>query len=305
MTSENPIYLKALPEDNDMVSGRYPPQRIKNEPTDSVNLIIRSEDRIFGNDFDFQVDLLTSSVHIRKIQLAKCLLPLLPQINENNKSITVTHDTGTITFNLIDGYYSVQALANMMQAQFTAAWLSLNPLNSVTVNYDIDKRAITINDNNNANWYIHTDCPFNNYARNVVKFQTQAAGSATSQSFFSSTSLGMIYSRFIILSSSRLTEDQKSFSIVSNRGPTDIVAILDIASKYDNDQFAVSTSFPGTDVVLDTLDYAPRINILNRNKSLKIIDFQLTDEFGFPLNNINSNDYNFIYPTAMWFQCFL
>ena len=79
------ISLPAVPEDNDMVSGRFPPQRVKVESTDSVNLVVRSEDRLHGSDFDFQIDLLTSSAHIRKIQLAKCMLPLLPQVNENNK----------------------------------------------------------------------------------------------------------------------------------------------------------------------------------------------------------------------------
>ena len=299
------VYLKSQPEDNDLVSGRYPPQRVRVEPTDSINVLIRSEDRSYGTDFDFQVDLLTTSAHIRKVQLAKCMLPLLPQINANNKSITVTHIDGTVTFDLVEGFFSVQALANMMQAQFTTAWLSLGVGNSVTVNYNIDRRTIVITDDNAEDWYIHTDCPFDRFARNVVKFPTLAAGSVVATSVSESLSLGMIYSRFVIVSSNRLTEDQKAFSIVSDLGPSNILAILDLASKYDESQFAVSVSFPGTNVVINALDYAPRINLLNRGKSLKVIDFQFHDEFGFPLDNINTVDHPFVYPTALWLQCSL
>lgn len=299
------VYLKSQPEDLDLVSGRYPPQRVRVEPTDSINVLIRSEDRSYGTDFDFQVDLLTTSAHIRKVQLAKCMLPLLPQINSNNKSITVTHVDGTVTFDLVEGFFSVQALANMMQAQFTTAWLSLGAGNSVTVNYNIDRRTIVITDDNSENWYIHTDCPFDQFARNVVKFPTLPTGSAVATSVSESLSLGMIYSRFVIVSSNRLTEDQKAFSIVSDLGPSNILAILDLASKYDESQFAVSVSFPGTNVVINALDYAPRINLLNRGKSLKVIDFQFNDEFGFPLDNINTVDHPFVYPTCLWLQCSL
>lgn len=299
------VYLPATSEDKNMVSGRFPPQRIRTEPADSINLLIRSEDRTFGNDFNFQSDILTSSAHIRKIQLSRAIVPLAPQINVHNKSVTVTHDTGTVTFDLIEGFYSVQALANMMQQQFLAAWQSLNALNSCTVNYDIDRRSIIISDDNLQNWYIHTGCPFDSFARNVVKFPTLPAGSATVTDTSESLSLGMIYSRFYVLTSSRLTEDQKSFSVVSGLGPSNIVSIIDIASKYNEEQFAVSVSFPGTTVIADTQQYAPRINLLNRNKALKIIDLEIADEFGNNLSTLNTTDQPYEYSTAFWFQCYL
>ena len=305
MENSRPVYLQAMPEDNDMVSGRFPPQRVRVEPTDSINMLIRSEDRSYGNDFDFQINLLTSSAHIRKIQMAKCMLPLIPQINVHNRSITVTHADGTVTFNLIEGYYSVQALVNMMQSTFLAAWVSLDATNSVTISYDIERRSISITDDNGENFFIHNDSPFAIYARNVVNFPTEAPGSTPSTSSIESTSLGMIYSRYVIVSSKRLIEDQKAYSVVSNKGPLDIIAIIDLASKYTEAQFAVSTSFPGTDVVIDTLEYSPRINLLNRNKSLKVIDFTLEDEYGFKLSELNTSSYTFQYPVTMWFQCYL
>ena len=299
------VYLHAAPEDNDQVSGRFPPQRVRIEPTDSVNLIIRSEDRQFGNDFDFQIDILTTSAHIRKIQMAKCMLPLLPQINNNNKNITVTHDDGDVTFDLIEGYYSVQSMVNMMQNEFLTAWLSLDITNLVTVSYNIERRTISIVDDNAELWYIHDNCNFARFARNVVKFDYLPPLSATATSTSESTSLGMIYSRYVIINSRRLTEDQKAYSIISGVGPSEVVAVLDLASKYNESQFAVSSAFPGTDVVIDTLGFAPRINLLNRTKALKVIDLYMVDEFGFKLNNLNTPTYTFKYPVSMWFQCYL
>jgi hypothetical protein len=299
------VYLEASPEDENMTLGKYPPQRIMTEAQDTATMLIRSDDRTFGNDFDFQIDILTSTYSIRKIQLAKCIFPLLPQINIHNKSITVTHADGTVTFDLEDGFYSVQGLVNMMQDKFTTAWLSLDVTNLVTISYDIDRRSISIVDDNGENFYIHTNCPFDRYARNVVKFPSQVAGSPLTTTSIESLSLGMIYSRYVTLRSNRLTQDQKSFSVISKNGPADIVAVIDLASQYTTDQFAVSASFPGTDQVIDTLNYSPRINTVNRFKSFKVMDFQFIDEFGFCVSALDTNDYSFEYPVAMWFQCYL
>tara|TARA_R100001591_G_scaffold100392_1_gene106847 strand:+ start:973 stop:1893 length:921 start_codon:yes stop_codon:yes gene_type:complete len=299
------VQLHSLPEDNNMVSGKYQPQRIRNETVDSVNLVIRSEDRTYGDDFNFSIDLLTSSNNIRKIQMAKCMLPLLPQINVHNKTVSVVHVDGNITFDLEEGYYSVQAMVNMMQSAFTDAWINLDPSNLVTINYDIDRRSIIITDDNGENFFITNDCNFNRYARNVVKFNTRPATDTPTTSVQESSSLGMIYSRYVIATSFRLTEDQRSFSMVSNTGSKNIIGVLDLASAYSASQFAVSTSFAGTDVVLDCLDYAPKINLVNRNKSLKVIDIQIEDEFGFNLGTLNTPNYQFVYPVSMWFQCYL
>jgi hypothetical protein len=268
-------------------------------------MLIKSEDRTYGTNFDFQVNLLASSANIRKIQLAKCILPLLPQVNVNNKTVTVTHVDGTVTFPLIEGYYSVQSYVNMLQTSFSAAWLVLDPTNTVTISYDIERRSILISDDNSEAFYIHNDCTFALYSRNVVFFQYEAAGSTPTTTSIESLSLNMIYSRYVILESQRLTEDQKSYSMISGKGASNIVSIIDIASKYNEAQFVVSSSFPGTLFVIDTLDYSPLINVLNRNKSLKVIDFVFVDEFGFNLSNISTSSFKFEYPTCLWFQCYL
>jgi len=299
------FYLQASPEDKDMVSGRFPPQRIRSEDPDSVNLLIRSEDRSFGSDFDFQVDLLTTSSHIRKIQLCKAILPLLPQINVHNNTITVTHTDGTVTFTLDESYYSVQSMVNMMQAKFTAAWVSLDATNSVTISYNIERRSITIVDDNAEQFYIHNNSPFVLYGNNVVQFPIQAAGSALSTTSIESTSLEMIYSRYVTINPNRLPEDQKAYSIVSHRGPQNIVAVVDLVAAYTSQQFSVSSSYPGTQFSIETLQYAPRINLLNRTKALKVIDFVVEDEYGFKLSDLDTPTYTFAYGIVMWFQCSL
>lgn len=304
-TTTNSVLIPALPEHKDMVTGRFPPQRIRVEPTDSVNILIRSEDRRHGNDFDFTVDLITSTTHIRKMQLSKFMGPLLPQINVHNNSLSITHTDGTITTQLIDGYYSVQSLVNMLQSALTAAWLILDPTNLVTVSYSIERRSITVTDDNGELFYFHDDSPFILFGRNVVKFPSQPSGSPLSTPSIESQSMGMIYSRFLLLTSNRLTEDQKAYSTISGRGPSDIVSMIDLSSQYTSSQFTVTPSFPGTEIVANTGDYAPRINVLNRNKAIKLIDFSLEDEFGFKVSTINTSTYKFEYPVALWFQGYL
>lgn len=304
-TTTNSVLIPAVPEHQDMVSGRFPPQRIRIEPTDSVNILIRSEDRRHGNDFDFTIDLIASTAHIRKIQLSKFMGPLLPQVNQNNKYLTIVHADGTITTTLTEGYYSVQSFVNMLQSALTVSWSSLGAGNIVTVSYNIERRSISVVDNNGEQWYFASESTFILYGRNVVKFPSKPIGSPLTSNITESQSLGMIYSRFLILTSNRLTEDQKTYSTISGKGPSNIVSIIDLSSQYSAAQFAVSSSFPGTEIVADTLAYSPRINVLNRNKALKLIDLTLDDEFGFKVSSINTPTYTFEYPVAMWFQCYL
>jgi hypothetical protein len=306
MDEVNNVYLPARPEDPNLISGKYQPQRVKTEEQDSSLMLIRSEDRINGNDFNFRIDLLTSTAHIRKMMLSKIGLPLLPQINEKNKRITLTHTDGTVSFELVEGFYSVQSMVNMMQAKFINALKTLDVTNSVTIVYDVERRAIEIIDDNSESFYIHSESDFINFGRNVVKFPSLPGGSPLPvTTSVESTSLGMIYSRFVTLESSRMIEDQRTYSVVSNKGASNIIAIIDIASAYSSAQFTVSSSFPGTDVIINTYEYAPRVNVVNRNKSFKVVDFELRDEFGFCLDELNTAAYSFEYPVFFWFMCFV
>ena len=196
---------------------------------------------------------------------------MLPQINLHNKTITVTHVDGTVTFDLDESYYSVQSMVNMMQSKFLTAWQSLDATNTLTISYNIERRSITIVDDNAENFYIHDDSPFVLFGNNVVQFPIQPAGSPLTNSSIESTSLEMIYSRYVTINSQRLTEDQKAYSIVSNRGPQNIIAVVDLVAAYTAAQFSVSSSYPGTQFSIETLQYAPRINLLNRTKALKVI----------------------------------
>jgi hypothetical protein len=193
----------------------------------------------------------------------------------------------------------------MMQSHFTALWFSLNVANVVTVSYDIDRRQITITDNLSKNWFIADTSSFAKYGGNVVKFNYFSPAFGLNTYTHSSTSLGMIYSRFVLLHSNRLTEDQRSYSMVSKQGPSNIVAVIDLASQYQTSQFVVSSAFPGTDVAVDCLKFSPRINVLNYTKAFKLIDLSFIDEYGFNLNDINTNTFPFDYPVVVWLMGYM
>lgn len=299
------VKLVADREDEDTMIGKYQPQRIMAvEPTTST-LLINSRDRLSGTDFDFIVDIKTEAANYRTVSLRKIIHPLLPQINANNRTLTVEHVDGIFSTTLDCGYYTVQSFVNMLQAKLTAGWVSLDATNSVTVAYDANARLISVTDNNGEAFFFQNTSSFIVYGYNVVGFPSQAPGSALSTTTISSTNLTMIYSRFVTIRSDRITESQRGSSIISSTGASNIVAVVDLAEGYNDAQFATGSAFPGTAKVFDT-DFAPTINVLNRGKTLRILDVEIVDEFGFGVTSIYSGTGQvFEYPVVMWFLCAL
>jgi hypothetical protein len=295
------VKLVADGEPQDQMIGKYQPQRLLASSPNTATVIANSRDRTHGSDFKFLVDLKTEGANFRTIALRKLIFPLLPQINAHNNSMTIEHDDGTFTVTLDSGYYTVQSFVNMLQAKLTAGWLGVGVGNSVTVNYDVDAREITITDNNAEAFFIQSTSSFILRGYNVVGFPSQAPGSARTTTAIASNNLTMIYSRFATIRSNRLAESQRGTSMLSSTGASNIIAVVDLASGYDSSQFATGSAFPGTARVFDT-EYAPKINVLNRHKNLRVFDVEIIDEFGIGVERIYEGlTENFEYPIVMWF----
>jgi hypothetical protein len=301
MSSYTYVKLVADGEEVDLVNGKYQPQRIIANPPNYVNILVNSRSAESGDDFKFYVDLRTESMNLRDIQLCKIIFPLLPQINSHNNVLSGTHDDGNFSITLTHGYYTVQSFVNMLQAKFTAAWIALNPLNVVTVNYNSDGRNIVITDGNGDFFYFDPNCSFIKYGYNVVGFNAGVAYDSDTQT---SINLTMVYSRYITVRSNRLIENQRSYSLVSNLGSGNIIAIIDITEGYGADQYINGSTFPATAKVFNTTDIAPVINICNRDRSIRVIDIEILDEFGFCIDTIYRGLTElFTYPVTIWFKC--
>lgn len=291
------VKLLAAPVERDLKDGRFFEQTINPVPTNRTNILISSNDKTSPSfsDFNFYVDLRQESSNLRSIQLLKCILPLLPQINDHNNimSITLNGITGTVT--LDNGFYNPNSFVNMLQSKFSTFWNATIPGATVTVSYNVAERNITVEDNSPApgpyNFQFNSSI-FSSYGIHVANFPL-----SVSSTLQTSTSLEMVFSRFYTVHSNRLCDNQRASSLTSSYAQTNMVAIVPCMDFFDNTQFSPSSSFPGTSKTFDVSNTSPVINTTNKNISLRVIDFRIDDEFGNCLDTIYS-DGSFKYSCA-------
>ncbi len=291
------VQLASWYEQEDQRSGKFPPQRIYPECRNSGLIVADSRDRISGTSgFNFVTDLKSETTNVRSIRLSSCILPLLPQINDLNNGITVVHTDGTGSVTLDNGYYTVQSLVNELQSKLTALWVALDPTNVVIINYDSDRRRISIVDGNNETWYFSDTCTFITRGVNVAAFDS-GASSFTVANY--SKSLQMVYSRYLNVYSRRLVEDARIGSRSSRGNGMCLVAVIDLLSGYDADQYINGSTFPSTAKVFYPRA-PPVLNILNRQKAIRVFDLEVETEFGENVYTIYADGFH--YPTCFVFE---
>lgn len=284
-----PVRLASIFEEEDQLNGKYVPQRVYSDVNQKSLLFVDSRDRSSGNDFNFVIDLKSETSNCRCVELSSCALPLLPQINDKNNSITVVHADGTASTTLENGYYTVQSLVNELSSKLTALWVSLDATNTVVVNYNADARTITITDGNGETWYFDSSSSFIQYGLNVVEFESGASTVAVVQT---SVSLQMVYSRYLTVYSRRLTENSRITSKSSRPVSSNIVAMIDLLSGYDAQQYINGSTFPSTSKVFTPKNTAI-INTLNRLKAIRVVDIEVEDEFGNNVYDIYNNGFKY------------
>jgi hypothetical protein len=297
-TDRTTVYLGAGREADLQANGKYVPQRVYTTVPQRSLMHIDSRNRVSGNSFNGTYRLIPETSQARSLHMDKVIFPLLPTINDKNNGITIVHATGTGNTTLTNGYYTVQSLVNEMQAKFTALWQALpaGALNSVSVIYDPSARTVTVTDNDGSLWYLDETSTFNTAGLNVIGFNAGLAFDAISHV---STSLQMIYSRYVIVKSQRLCEDTRIISTTTaTSSAMGIVAILDLVEGYDASQFSTGTSFPSTTKVYNLENSACHINVHNRGKAIKDLDLSFYDEFGNNIYNIYNSGFD--YDIALW-----
>jgi hypothetical protein len=98
-----------------------------------------------------------------------------------------------------------------------------------------------------------------------------------------SSNVGLIYSRYVIVKSSRLNQDVRTSSRTSGND-TAIVAAISLVNDYSAADFDTSNSFVGNLISEKVTEDAPVLNICQGEKNLNEVDFTIVDEFGFTLD---------------------
>lgn len=298
------VKLVADREDSSLRNGKFWPQLINPTPTNKVNVLVSSDDKIQGSksDFNFFVDLHTESANVRSIQLNRVIVPLAPQINDHNNVMNITLNGLSSSVSLPNAYYTPNSFVNMLQSQLSTVWNTLIPGAQVLVSYNPPERNITITDISPGpgpyTWQFDASSYYS-YGRHIAYFPINNLGVTQT-----STSLEMIYSRYYTVRSDRICQSQRAPSLLSSYQPSNIVAVVPIASEYDSTQFSPSASFPGTSKTIYVGDMSPVINTTNQNISLRVLDLSITDEYGFNLDTIFT-DGTFQYECAFMFSAYV
>lgn len=281
------VVLKATIESEEIAAGKYPPQRIRSEITESLIVVIDAADRLVGNGCNFTVDLKSEVTRVRLCRVARLILPKLPTINAKNDTFVIKHEDGTVSGTLDKGFYNINTLLNEITTKFNIALASVG--DSVTTAYDSRTRVISITSVNGKDWFFTDSCSFIRYGLNVHGFQGKDAaldptidGAIT---HFSDT-CGLIYSRYITLKSRNLQAYVRNSSI-NSKGQTDILATACITDNYSAADFDPSSVYTGSFIVDRVIDDSPVFLIAGpRFSALRQIDIKLEDEFGFPIEEI-------------------
>lgn len=165
------------------------------------------------------------------ISLYRALVPKIPNITPLNNVFTITHAVaGTVSVTIpAPGFYTTTDIANELAAQLTTATAP----DTFTCTFDPKTETFTLTSVGGNNWTIDTTSTFHARGANLFQF-TNPAGAVSTRV---STKAGMLYTRYITITSSRLDRYGVAPSLTSapDIPAADIVAIIDTVDLYNSD----------------------------------------------------------------------
>lgn len=266
--------------------GEQLPTLIQSEAPSSVNLLIDSKDRIFGTPFNFRVSFRSRLNRVRYLQCEKLLLPKSNNVTINNNTITIKHALGTTAaFTIPVGIYSPQSLVNQLVASINAAFVTAAIADTVTGNFDVNTRQITITSVGVNNWFFVDSSTFCLYGAHLAPFNSYPLATAVSAPSQTSGICCMLYTRYVTLSSFELNKYSYALSMTSRSiQPAHLLGMVYLNDIYTPEDFDVAVPYT---LVIKTLSIeGPVINLANPSQTLgEEIDIYLVDEWGFPFDN--------------------
>ncbi len=266
----------------ELVDGSVRPARVRTTPCDRILFLCDSNQRISGTPFSFSV---TSyrPIYPQTCFISRFLIPKIPNINQNNNTVTIVSTLGTFTGSIPVGYYNQVSLVNALKLCLDTA---AGGLDTYTVTYNSNNKTISVTSVGAANFFFSNQCTFILYGKNVCNFNSYAPSSnpavvgATVQY---SSILGLVYTRYVTVRSNRLCADAVDLPR-SSSGRVNTVAMISVAQHFDPDDYDPSGVFTGSILVDKSYDDSAVLRIANQKKDFSTVDFILEDEFGFTLD---------------------
>jgi len=252
------------------------------ETASNSTMLLDTSDRVSGGPFNSFFDLGSNLSRVRFTQLDKVILPKLNNVNRGNNTFRIKHALGTTgVITLTPGMYNTTTIANELTAQINAAFVLAGIVDTVTVSFDPITRTFSIQSVNALNFFIIQDnLLFVNYADTLIPFQTEPEANVPSSTIVYSGVAAMIPTRYLLISSDALTQQQYGRSMVtSSIKPTSLVGIVDIADIYNAVDFDISIPYKG---IYETLkvesDKIPQFT--SGNELIRTIDITVYDGYG-------------------------
>jgi hypothetical protein len=295
-----PVYLASVQEPMEQMSGSVMPQRVMSMLQDTAVICVDSSLRKTGNDYNFIADFLQSNASFRQIQLKRCMLPIIPQINSaNNVLIVRLSGYGQLTVNLPNGYYTPERFANMLNEEMGLVWSAQGE--TIQVVYLPLTREITLRESSVAFGILET-CSYARFGKNVANFPTIDSIALLTETEITSTSMSMVFTRYVQIDSCELVRNQRGTSLIAGRGAISVIGYVDLIGSYNVEQWSPSQYlFPGTSASFEVTT-APRMNMRDSGSTPRVCDFILKDEFGFDLSRVGEA---IQYPVTLWFEVLL
>jgi len=288
------VKLVSNAPDEDFQTGRTKAPVITMEPPQSVNILVDSRNRLnFSlteeqNPFDFQISIGSNLYRSRFMKVSKVLLPKVPNITNNNNNVKLRMSPNAdINVTLPTGFYTTTTFASALQLALSQA---NGGANSFTCTYNSLNRTfrLLLNAPIPEKFFIETECNFIQKGTNFVPFPSQSNildPAVFGALFFDSAMANMTYTRYAMLCSGAFNNysfaDSKTTDPLVNE---DILAIVDLNSMHDPEDWDVGRIFTGGYVTIQTPE-APFLSLRNPQRNLAPeADVYVLDEYGINLN---------------------
>lgn len=278
-------------------NGNENPTLIESESGSSNSFVLDSKDRTTGNISEFICNMGYQLMKARYCQVKRVVIPKINNVNVRNRTIRMRSGaTTTNYFYLPVGLYNTSSLSNALVSAINAEFAISGIVDSVTCSFDPITRTMELKSVGGIDLAFDEDCDFIVYGKNLVPFESQSMAVAPSKTTLYSATCGMIYTRYLTISSDSLTQYSVGNSLLSSDSqPPSIIAVVDLVDLYTENDFDLTKVFNGVYRSID-VNSAPRLRVLNNTRTMPSnIDVSIRDEYGRNLNDIIQ--LGFPYPT--------
>lgn len=279
------VALMSNRQRNGIEEGVEQPTLICSEGPSSNSFVIDSSDRLTGNLSEFIVDMGYQLVKSRYIELKRVIVPKLPNITQYNNTIKMRSEFGggttTANFTIQPGFYNTTSLSNALVSAINTAFATAGIIDTVTVAFDPITRTFSLQSVNAIALAFDETCSFIVYGKSLVPFESQDISGAATKTTLLSSSAGMLYTRYITVSSDALTQYSIGNGIMSSsKQPPSIIGVIDLIDLYDENDWDITTVYSGIYRAVE-LTNSPRLFVANSSRSLpRQIDVSVRDMYG-------------------------